>query len=139
MKVLIDTNILLDVLTRREPHYQSAAQTWTLVKEGLVQGHISAISVNNLYYIIKKLTEQSIAEVFVDEVLGDFDVVPLTKDILRQARTKKGRDYEDLIQYFSAIHSGCEYIITRNKKDFPQIGIKIVSPKDFLKAIRKAD
>ncbi len=137
MNILIDTNILLDVLTRREPHYQSGAETWTLIKEGLVQGYISAISVNNLYYIIKKLAKQSMAEAFVDEVLADFEVVPLTKDILRQARTKKGKDYEDLIQYFSAIHSGCEYVITRNKKDFPPIGIKLATPREFLKSFQK--
>lgn len=137
MKVLVDTNILLDVLTRREPHYQSGAQFWTLVKEDLVQGYISAISVNNLYYIIKKLTKQSIAEAFVDEVLSDFEVVPLTKDILRQARTRKGKDYEDLIQYFSAIHAGCEYIITRSKKDFPRMGIKLATPQEYFREMRK--
>ncbi len=77
------------------------------------------------------------AEAFVDEVLADFEVVPLTKDILRQARTKKGKDYEDLIQYFSAIHSGCEYVITRNKKGFPPIGIKLATPREFLKSFQK--
>lgn len=133
MKVLIDTNILLDVLMKREPHYLTAAKVWTLTKEGLVQGYISAISVNNLYYIVKKMKGQGVAEEFVDDILNDFEVVPLSKDILRQARTIKKLDYEDLIQYFSAIHSGCDSIITRNKKDFPVIGIKLFSPDEFLK------
>jgi predicted nucleic acid-binding protein len=137
MKALIDTNVLLDVLTQREPYYESGAKIWTLVKEGIIQGHISAIYVNNLYYIIKKLTRPAMAEAFVDELLADFEVVSLTKDILGQARSRKGRDYEDLIQYFSAIHSGCEYIVTRNKKDFPCIGIKLATPDEILKAIRK--
>jgi len=137
MKILIDTNILLDVLTKREPHYLYASKIWTFIRDGMLQGYISAISVNNLYYIIKKIQNQSIAEAFVDQLLSDFDVIPLTKEILRQARTKKTRDYEDLIQYFSAIHEGCEFIITRNKKDFPRIGIKILSPFEFLKMLGK--
>jgi predicted nucleic acid-binding protein len=137
MKILIDTNILLDVLVKREPHYLDASKIWTFIREGLLEGYISAISVNNLYYIIKRLQNQSIAEAFVDQLLSDFDVVPLTKEILRQARTRKSRDYEDLIQYFSAIHAGCELIVTRNKKDFPRIGMKTVSPQELLKLLRK--
>ncbi len=136
MKILIDTNILLDVLMKREPHYLSAAKVWTLVKESFVQGYISAISVNNLYYIIKKINGQAIAEEFIDEILNDFEVVSLSKDILKQSRTIKKLDYEDLIQYFSAIHSGCDLIITRNKKDFPAVGIRTVSSNDFLKIIK---
>jgi hypothetical protein len=84
-------------------------------------------------YYLKKMKRQGVAEEFVDDILNDFEVVPLSKDILRQARTIKKLDYEDLIQYFSAIHSGCDSIITRNKKDFPVIGIKLFSPDEFLK------
>ena len=55
MKVLVDTNILLDVLTKREPFYVDSAKVWTLAREKIIESHLSAISVNNLYYIIKSL------------------------------------------------------------------------------------
>lgn len=137
MKTLIDTNVILDVLTKREPFYMDSARVWTLLKEEVIQGYISAISVNNLYYIVGKLNSLKTAESFTDQILEDFEIIPLTKDILKQARTIPKKDFEDLIQYFSAIHEGCEYIITRNKKDFPSIGIKTMTPAEFLKVIAR--
>jgi predicted nucleic acid-binding protein len=138
MKIFLDTNILFDVLTKREPFYFHSLKIWTLVKENITEGYISAISVTNLYYIIKKMKGQKIAEGFVDELINDFEIVPLTKEILHQARTIHGKDYEDLIQYFSAIHLGCELLITRNKKDFPKTGVMVLSPSKFLKNLENS-
>jgi predicted nucleic acid-binding protein len=57
MKIFIDTNVLLDVLIEREPFYKDSAVVWTMVEKNLVKGYISAISVNNIYYISKKMKE----------------------------------------------------------------------------------
>lgn len=137
MKTLIDTNIILDVLTKRVPFYIDSAKVWTLVREGIIEGCISAISVNNLYYIVNKLEGQKAAKSFVDQLLEDFEIIALTKNILKQARTIPQKDFEDSIQYFSAINEGCECIVTRDKKDFPSIGIKIISPAELLTEIVK--
>jgi predicted nucleic acid-binding protein len=135
MKILLDTNVIFDVLTKRSPFYIDSAKVWTLIKEEFIEGCISAITVPNLYYIINKLKGNRIARAFVDEVLEDFHIIPLTRDILRQARKVSRRDFEDLIQYFSAIHEGCEFIVTRNKKDFPSAGVKLMTPAELLKEI----
>jgi predicted nucleic acid-binding protein len=132
MKAFIDTNILLDVLTGREPFYENSAIIWSLVEKELVKGHISAISVNNVYYIVKKQKGQSEAEKVVDKILKDFKVIPLTYEILKLARTIKEKDFEDIIQYFSALQTGCDFIITRNKKDFPKKRLEIVDPVEFI-------
>ncbi|MBI4837918.1 MAG: PIN domain-containing protein [Nitrospirae bacterium] len=137
MKILIDTNIILDVLTKLEPFYMDSARIWTLGREAVIQSCISAISVNNFYYILSKLKGVKAAEPLIDQILEDFRIIALTKDILKQARSIAGKDFEDLIQYFSAIHEGCECIITRNKKDFPSVGIKIMTPAEFLKVFVK--
>ena len=137
MKTLIDTNIILDVLTKRVPFYIDSAKVWTLVREGIIEGCISAISVNNLYYIVNKLEGQKAAKSFVDQLLEDFEIIALTKNILKQARTIPQKDFEDSIQYFLAINEGCECIVTRDKKDFPSIGIKIISPAELLTEIVK--
>ena len=137
MKTLIDTNIILDVLTKRVPFYIDSAKVWTLVREGIIEGCISAISVNNLYYIVNKLEGQKAAKSFVDQLLEDFEIIALTKNILKQARTIPQKDFEDSMQYFSAINEGCECIVTRDKKDFPSIGIKIISPAELLTEIVK--
>lgn len=137
MRILIDTNILLDVLTQRQLYFADSAKVWTLVHSGLIDGYLSAISVNNLYYIVRKLRDRKVAEAFVDDILKDFEIASLTKSILKQARTISGKDFEDSIQYFSAIQEGCEVLITRNKKDFPTLGLQVLTPREFLEKLQK--
>jgi len=132
MKVLLDTNLFLDVILKRNNHYQNSSKIWSLISDKKLKGCISAISVNNLYYILRKIIEIELVEKFIDQILDEFEIIPLTGNILRQARTLANKDYEDLIQYFSAISSNCDFLITRNKNDFPQTGIKILSPQEFL-------
>ena len=132
MKILVDTDVMFDTLTKREPFYKDSAIVWSWASEGLVEGYISAISVNNIFYIVRKLNGLEYAQRLVDRILEDFEIISLTKDILKQARTIDSGDYEDLIQYFSALHEGCEIIVTRNKRDFPQIGLKLMTPKEFI-------
>jgi predicted nucleic acid-binding protein len=139
MKILVDTNILLDVLARRTPFFEDSAKVWSLIHEGAIEGFLAAISVNNLYYIIRKLRDKRTAESFVDDLLRDFEIVNLTKDVLKQARTLPGKDFEDAIQYFSAIQEGCEILITRNKKDFPSAGLQLLTPAEFLEKLRKLE
>lgn len=134
MKVLIDTNVLLDVLTQREPFYKDSAVIWSLAEEKIIEGYISAISVNNIYYITKKLNDEKTAGSLVDKIMKDFNVISVTYEILKLARTKDG-DYEDLIQYISALQNACDYIITRDPKGFPKKGIKIIAPTAFIKKI----
>ena len=138
MNALIDTNVLLDVLTEREPFYKDSAVIWSLAEENCIQGYISAISVNNVYYITRKLKDKKTAGTLVDKILKDFNVIALTYEILKLARTIDA-DYEDLIQYFSALQKGCDYIITRDPNGFPKKGIKIIKPTIFIKKFFPGD
>lgn len=131
MKIFFDTNILLDVLLEREPFYKNGAFLWSLAESEKIKGYISAISVNNIFYIVRKYKGQETAEKIVDLILESFNIVELDYEILKLARTKENKDYEDLIQYFSALKSGAKYIITRNKKDFPTEGILLVDSDEF--------
>ncbi|MDI6715907.1 MAG: PIN domain-containing protein [Actinomycetota bacterium] len=135
MKVMIDTNIIFDVLTEREPYYTDSALIWSWSKEKIITGFISAISINNIYYISKKVNGIPYAQKLVDQLLEEFEIISLTKNILKQARTVANKDYEDLIQYFSAIHEGCDILVTRNKKDFPAIGVNILEPRELAERI----
>lgn len=132
MKVFVDTNILLDVLTEREPFYKNSAIIWTMAEKNVFNAYISAISVNNVYYISRKLKGRTQAGQIVDKILEDFTIIALTYETLKLSRTIEGKDFEDVIQYFSAVHSGCDYIVTRNPRDFPGKEIKIFQPHEFL-------
>ena len=132
MKIFLDTNVILDVLTKREPFYIDSSKILTFVNEKIVSGYISAITVNNVYYILRKLKDKDTAKNFIKEILESFETIPLTKDILTQANKISTRDFEDGIQYFSALGYGCDFLITRNDKDYPSLGIRIMTPTEFI-------
>jgi predicted nucleic acid-binding protein len=132
MKIFLDTNVILDVMTKREPFYIDSSKVLTLVNEKIVSGYISAITISNIYYILRKLKDKETAEDFITEILESFEIIPLTKDILSQANKISINDYEDGIQFFSALDCGCDFLITRNDKDYPKLGIRIITPAEFI-------
>jgi predicted nucleic acid-binding protein len=132
MKVFFDTNVLLDVLDKREPYNLAAFRIWARVETGKIDGFISAISFNNIYYLHRRTAgrEDSISGL---KLLRDvFHVVALDDQILARAIDSDLNDFEDAIQYFSAHHAGAKFILTRNSQHFPAAPISIMTPEEFL-------
>ena len=138
MKILIDTNIFLDVILIRQPYYEDSAKVWSLVSEKKMTGSISAISINNLHYILLKQRDLKSVGELIDQLLVEFDVVPLTGQVIREARKIEEKDFEDMIQFISARRSSCDYIVTRHVKDFPKKDIVSIEPVNFLKTIKRS-
>ncbi len=132
MRVFIDTNVLLDVLELRMPHYEFSSQIWALAESGRLEGSISAISFNNIYYLIKKHCNKPSAQRAVEIMNAIFNMVSLDQDIMGKSIEAKSPDFEDSIQFFSALKANANFIITRNVNDFPQTVIPVVSPENFL-------
>ena len=131
--VFIDTNILIDVLCQRKDFHEDSAAIWTLSEKGDVHGYISAISFNNIDYLIRRNFNRSTARKKMIILRDIFKIVALDQQIINQAIDSDIADFEDAIQYFSAIHINAECIITRDKKDFAHSEIPILSPTEFLK------
>ncbi len=132
MRVLVDTNVLLDVLGRRQPHWLTASRVWTLAETGQLRACISAISYNNIYYIVRKWGGREPAESALRLLRDIFETVDLTQKVLIQAMDSGLPDFEDAIQYFSAVHISADFIITRNADDFPQAGPIVMAPGEWL-------
>ncbi len=132
MHVLLDTNVLLDVLGRREPFWRQAARVWTLTETGRLRASISAISYNNVYYVVRKWAGRSDAETALRLLRDVFDTVDLTQQVLLQAMDAGLSDFEDAIQYFCALHAGADAIVTRNLSDFPRTGPGVLTPAELL-------
>ncbi|MFT5365529.1 MAG: putative nucleic acid-binding protein [Candidatus Latescibacterota bacterium] len=133
MIVFVDTNILLDVLVRREPHYQNSARVWTLAERGEITTYISAISFNNIYYILRKIDGKTAANNALKLLRDVFESIPPDTRIINQAIDSECDDFEDAIQFHSAVRVGAQVLITRNPNDFPTSSITIASPDEFLK------
>ncbi|MBN1943408.1 MAG: PIN domain-containing protein [Phycisphaerae bacterium] len=132
MRVLLDTNILLDVLGRREPYYEDAARIWTLAETGKIEAFASAISFTNIFYIVRKFRDLRAARQAVKWMRDVFHVAPCDDTILHQAIDANWRDLEDAVQYFSAWRIEASYIISRNTGDFTKSDTDVLRPEEFL-------
>ena len=131
-KLFFDTNILLDVVLRREPFVHDSATIWATCETEAAQGFVSAISLNNVHYVAAKFIGRDNAMSAVRLVLAIFSVVPLDLDILREAANVPHIDFEDDIQLASALRCGANYLISRNTADYPSGLIPVLTPADYL-------
>jgi predicted nucleic acid-binding protein len=130
--LLIDTNIIIDLLAKRKDFYQEAQELFTLADENEVNLYISSLTFANTHYVLSK-------ELNVDEarkVLIKFKllvkILPLDDRILELALSSDFKDFEDGIQYYTALENKLEIIITRNKKDFKTAKLPVLTAKEYL-------
>jgi predicted nucleic acid-binding protein len=135
VRVFADTNILLDVLTKRRPFYADSAALWTLVEEAQIEGLVSAISFTNIFYIVRNLADAKTARRALTLLRNAFKVVACDGQILNQAMDGNFKDFEDAVQYFSALQAGAVCMISRNPVDFPRASeCPVLTPTEFLAA-----
>ncbi|HID28753.1 MAG TPA: PIN domain-containing protein [Desulfobacterales bacterium] len=132
MKLFLDTNLLLDVLAEREPFYAAAARLWSMAETGQCTALVSAISFNNVFYIVRKARDAQTARRALILLRDVFIGVAPDQAILNQAIDSEIPDFEDAIQFYSAVHAGADYLITRNADDFPVGSLPILDPQEFL-------
>lgn len=132
MRVFIDTNILVDVLERRQPFFLESANMLELGVEGRIELFASSLSFINAIYIGRKtLGREQIVEK-VKALAHYVHVSPMTESEFLQALRMEGKDIEDNLQYCSALAASCPAIVTRNKKDFPaDAETRILTPEEF--------
>jgi predicted nucleic acid-binding protein len=132
MRVFLDTNVVLDVFTERAPHYRAAVTLWTLAEQGRVEGFVSAISYTTVYYIVRKMRDAVTARRALVLLRGTVTPVACDARLLHQAIDADLPDFEDAVQYFSAIRAGAQCLLTRDAGHFPSTGLPILSPDEFL-------
>ncbi|MDZ7292694.1 MAG: PIN domain-containing protein [candidate division KSB1 bacterium] len=134
MKVHVDINVFMDVLTRRAGWFESLS-TIDLLKSYGIAGYISALTIAILHFLRMRKVGEMQARTEVRTITQDFEIVPLTRQIIIDAFDSQLPEFEDNIQFYSAREMQVDYIITRNKKHFDQMGIPVATPDEFLKII----
>ena len=135
MKILIDTNIIIDVLANREGFAEHAAQLFRLCEVGQVQGHVYALSIANIVYIMRKELDHSKIEEIIEKIDAIFTIVDMKADDLKKAMALPFDDYEDALQSVCASRIKAVYIVTRNLKDFKNSKIPAIKPAELLERI----
>lgn len=135
MRLMIDTNIFLDVLLQREPFFESARNVLRLCEEKKVQGFLSASSATDIFYIVKKgMQSTDAAYKALGAVLDIVKILTVTNEDVLNAFMRKAADFEDCLLATCAKSNKCTAIVTRNKKDFLDFGIPLLSPEELLRA-----
>ncbi|MBN2002096.1 MAG: PIN domain-containing protein [Anaerolineae bacterium] len=132
MKVLLDTNVVLDVLLNREPWSQYASQIWQAIDDGKIAGYISACTLTDIFYIARKLSGREKAILAVQLCLDTFVVCLVDQQVLIGALNLSGPDFEDNVQVAGAVYAEIDYIITRDPAGFAGVAIPAIGPDEFV-------
>lgn len=131
-KVMIDLNVILDVLQKRDPFYEASAALLAAAETGRIQGYLAAHSVTTLFYLIQKGKSASEARATITNLLQFLNIGPVDQTTIEQALNLDYHDFEDAVQMMSAVQCKAEYLITRNIKDYDPALLTVVQPVDFL-------
>lgn len=135
MKVLIDTNVILDVLCNRAEFVEDSSKIWKYCEVDKIEGYISALSIPNIVYILRKeLTPQKTQQI-IQQIMMIFNVIDLKSSDLKNAAEMLSDDFEDSVQMCCASRIKADYIVTRNIRDFKNSKIIALKPSELLERI----
>lgn len=133
MRLMIDTNILLDVLIRRGDFYDNSKAVLSLCEDRTIQGFVPASAVTDIFYITRKAlgsTEDTYR--VISSILNIVRILTVTNDDVLNAFQVRAKDFEDCLMATCARSNKCDGIVTRNKKDFLTFGVTLYSPEELL-------
>jgi len=136
MKILFDTNIILDVLLLRKPYYTSATFLLSEVEQGDIEGYLCPTTITTIGYLVSKVKGANQAKRLIKNLLNIFNLTELSKSVFETARSHKISDFEDAVLHKSASLSNIEGIVTRNTKDFKFASLKVFDPEELIGIIK---
>lgn len=131
--LFLDTNVLIDFLANRKPFAEPAAILFTWGLEKKIKIYCSAISFNNIYYILRQTLSHKPTIKLLKELSGLIEIIAASEMVIIEALQSEFKDFEDAIQYYSALSiPGMDGIITRNTKDFSKSLLPVLTPREAL-------
>lgn len=138
MRVLFDTNVVLDVLLARVPHVEVAVKLFNLVDRGILDGLLCATTVTTTHYLATKSAGQEKARAHISTLLSMFEVAPVDREVLDGALRLEFVDYEDAVLHEAAMRADAGAIVTRNVRDFEHATVPVFDPDRLLAAVLAA-
>lgn len=136
MKALVDTNVIIDALAGREPFRETAEKIFLLAANQTEDLYITASSVTDIFYLIRKhLHDSDQAKSAIAKLFELFYILDSTAEDCREALLLDMKDYEDAVISCCASRTQMEYIVTRNIKDYKQSKVQAVLPDEFIKLV----
>lgn len=137
MNVFLDTNVVVDFMGEREGFFDNAAAIFSMIEDKRISASVSALTIINCAYILKKAFSSDIVLNKVDALCRMLDVAPIDRSQLLNAVQLRPYDYEDAVQYLSSLPYHPDVIITRDKKGFNDFDILVMTPAEFINRVKE--
>lgn len=135
MRVLFDTNVVLDLLLARKPHDEAARALTSVVARGEMMGYVGATTITTIFYIASKHIGASAARQALGKLLSVFSVAPVTEGVVRDALGSPFEDFEDAVLHEAAIAVGVDAIVTRDASGFRRASCTVHTPTGLLASL----
>lgn len=140
MRILIDTNVVIDALTSREPWNENAEKIFIMAANNIIDMNITASSATDIYYLVRKyLHNTETAKQIMVKLYSLAGILDVTESDCMEALASPISDYEDAVIEQVARRSGVDYIVTRNQKDYKEGVMKVILPEEFIKLIEQSE
>lgn len=137
MRLFLDTNVMLDLLGRREPFFEPIAKIATLADNGKLKLVASSLSYATVNYLLTRFESSTVAIEKLRKFKVISEVSTVDESVVEKGLQSRFSDFEDALQYYSALKAKCDIIITRNAKDYKESSLPIMSAEEFLASIGK--
>ena len=135
MKIMFDTNIVLDLLMDRMPFSDSAVELFSKVEDGTIIGYLCSTTITTVYYLASKTLGSARAQEEIKKLLSLFEVAPVNRLVLESALGIDFNDFEDAVIHEAACHVGADAIVTRNLKDYKKSRIPVYSSEELARIL----
>lgn len=136
IKILLDTNVVLDYVLKRTPFFEDAKTIFSWTYNNKITTYISGSAITDIYYLIQQAKDKMTALSFLKDLLEFIQIAGIDNEIVVKALNSEISDFEDAIQNEAAEKVNVNYIVTRNSKDYRKSKLKIVSPSEFVKILK---
>ena len=132
MKLFLDTNVVIDVIAAIEPFFTDSRAIFNICETGKAEGSVSALTLCTVSYVLRKFVTPGTMRTKLREFRNVLTPIDLSVSLLDKAISSSISDFGDAVQFYTAVYSDADYIITRNVKHFPQDNIPVLTPTEFL-------
>lgn len=136
MNLFLDTNVLIDLIDKREPFYNDIAVIVSMAENKEFKLAASSLSFVNTVYVVSRNVEEKLVLEALKKLRIICEVSNIDEIVIDKSLISNFNDFEDAVQYFSALHHKSEIILTRNKKDFKNSEIPTMTPSEFLASLK---
>lgn len=135
MRVLVDTNVVLDLLLDRAPFSKAATRIIAQIEQSRIDASLCATTITTIEYILGQSMPSNKVRSTLYRLFEMFDIATVNRSVIHEALQSKMRDFEDAVLAYSAKLAGVDIIVTRNVKDFKHSPVKTLDPQEFLAVI----